>query len=84
MTSPKIREAEQTLGWFTLVTWLGVVTLVVMLVMKEPVWAAIAFSISTVAVIIAIRAGQEVKDLKIIAETLKDSQAEKIKSLYKK
>ena len=82
MTSPKIREAEKTLGWFTLVTWIGVVTLIIMLTVNELMWAGVAFAISAVAVFIAIRAGQEVKDCKVIAQTLKEAQTDKVKALY--
>lgn len=82
LTSPSIREAESVAGWFTLVVWFGVVTLIIMLAVGELLWAVVAFAISAGAAFIAIRAHQEIKDCQTIAQALKEARTDKVKALY--
>lgn len=84
LTSPKIREAESTAGWFTLIAWCGCVLIFVTTVTEQWWWAGGAFIVAVVATIIAIRAGHEVNDCQVIAQTLKEKREEDVKALYGK
>lgn len=82
MTSEKIREAKAIAGWFTMVAWIGCVTVFVTAMVGEWYWCIAALLIAAGATGIAIRAGHEVEACKTIAKALKEHQEQKVKSLY--
>jgi hypothetical protein len=82
LTSPKIREAKTTADLFTLITWIGCVTVFVTAMVGEWWWCVSAFVIAATAAVVAIRAGREVNDCQVIAQTLKEKQREDVNALY--
>jgi len=84
LTSPKIREAESTAGWYTLIAWCGCVLLFVFGACEQWIFALCAFPFTILALVIAIRAGHEVNDCQAIALALKEKREEDVKALYGK
>lgn len=82
ITSPKIREAESMAGWFTLVTWIGCIIIFVLVANGQWTEALYAFPFTTLAVIVAIKSGQEVNTRRLNAQTLKEEREEDVKALY--
>jgi len=82
LTSPKIREAQSTAGWYTLIAWIGCVLLFVFAVNEQWIYALFTFPFTMLALIIAIRSGHEVNTCQAIAQVLKKKQEEDVKALY--